>query len=238
MNIQFKQAHQGNYSSGRAYPVEYIVVHYTANSGDTAKNNADYFAREKTGTSAHYFVDQSEVWQVVKDSDTAYHCGSKNPVHPYCRNSNSIGVEMCDSLTSVPEATMERTAELVRELMGRYEVPVDRVLRHYDVTGKNCPAPWVRAPGEWDRFKEMLEGDDMTEDQVRAIVRDEYKKMEEQRAAEPADSWAEPYIRKAIEIGAMTNVGTGSEPKIDRPQAEITRQEVAVVAAALSVGVK
>ena len=84
-----------------------------------------------------------------------------------------------------------------------------------------------------------LEGDyDMTEEQVRAIVRDEYKKMEEQRAAEPADSWAEPYIRKAIEIGAMTNVGTGSEPKIDRPQAEISRQEVAVVVAALSGGVK
>ena len=48
----FKQSNKANFQPGRKSPVQYIVVHYTANKGDTAKNNADYFAREETRTSA------------------------------------------------------------------------------------------------------------------------------------------------------------------------------------------
>ena len=162
--MTFKQAHRGNYSPGRTQPIEYIVVHYTANSGDTAQNNLDYFARTKTGTSAHYFVDENEVCQSVQDTDVAWHCGSNNPRHPYCRNANSIGVEMCNSVGAVPEATRAHTAALVRELMDKYGLDSSHVLRHYDVTGKRCPAPWVDDPAEWMEFKKMLEekDDDMS----------------------------------------------------------------------------
>ena len=135
MNCPFEQARAGNYRPGRTQPVEYIVVHYTGNWSDTAKNNADYFARTVTGTSAHYFVDEEAVWQSVREDATAWHCGSSQPVHPACRNANSIGVEMCNSAGGVPPAVRDRTAALVRELMARYGVPVERVLRHYDVTG-------------------------------------------------------------------------------------------------------
>ena len=147
MAVPFKQAARGNYLPGRAGKVEYIVIHYTGIPNDTAENNAVYSAREYTGVSAHYFVDEREVWQSVRDEDTAYHCGSTRPKHPACRNYNSIGVEMCDSVGTVPAATRERTAAFVRELMDRYGVPVENVLRHYDVTGKRCPAPWVDQPG-------------------------------------------------------------------------------------------
>ena len=71
MELLFKQAARGNYRPGRTQPVEYIVVHYTGNWSDTAKNNADYFARTVTGTSAHYFVDEEAVWQSVREEDTA-----------------------------------------------------------------------------------------------------------------------------------------------------------------------
>ena len=47
------------------------MVHYTGNWSDTAKNNADYFARTVSGTSAHYFVDEEAVWQSVREEDTA-----------------------------------------------------------------------------------------------------------------------------------------------------------------------
>ena len=225
--MNMKQARRGNYLPGRAGKVEYIVLHYTANSGDTAKNNADYFARECTGTSAHYFVDEREVWQSVRDEDTAYHCGSKHPVHPLCRNANSIGVEMCDSVGAVPAATRARTAELVRELMDQYGVPPENVLRHYDVTGKRCPAPWVDNPAEWMEFKKMLEGDDdMSYEQFEQYM----NRYLTERNAKPADDWAKPYIQDAIDAGAMTDVGG----TIERPQGFITRQEMAVVAAALS----
>ena len=223
----FKQAHAGNYQKGRTQPIEYIVVHYTANKGDTAQNNLDYFARTKTGTSAHYFVDENEVCQSVQDTDVAWHCGSKNPRHPYCRNANSIGVEMCNSVGSVPEAVRARTAAFVRQKMKEYGIDSSHVLRHYDVTGKRCPAPWVDNPAEWMEFKKMLEGDDdMSYEQFEQYM-DRYLS---ERNAKPADDWAKPYIQDAIDAGAMTDVGG----TIERPQGFITRQEMAVVAAALS----
>ena len=225
--MTFKQAHTGNYQKGRTQPVEYIVVHYTANTGDTAQNNLDYFARTKTGTSAHYFVDENEVCQSVQDTDVAWHCGSKNPRHPYCRNANSIGVEMCNSVGGVPEAVRDRTADFVRQKMKEYGIDSSHVLRHYDVTGKRCPAPWVDNPAEWMEFKKMLEeDDDMSYEQFEQYM----NRYLTERNAKPADDWAKPYIQDAIDAGAMTDVGG----TIERPQGFITRQEMAVVAAALS----
>lgn len=225
--MTFKQAHTGNYQKGRTQPIEYIVVHYTANTGDTAKNNLDYFARTKTGTSAHYFVDENEVCQSVQDTDVAWHCGSKNPRHPYCRNANSIGVEMCNSVGGVPEAVRDRTAAFVRQKMKEYGIDSSHVLRHYDVTGKRCPDPWVDNPAEWMEFKKMLEeDDDMSYEQFEQYM----NRYLTERNAKPADDWAKPYIQDAIDAGAMTDVGG----TIERPQGFITRQEMAVVAAALS----
>lgn len=225
--MTFKQAHSGNYQKGRTQPIEYIVVHYTANSGDTAQNNLDYFARTKTGTSAHYFVDENEVCQSVQDTDVAWHCGSKNPRHPYCRNANSIGIEMCNSVGGVPEAVRARTADFVRQKMKEYGLDVNHVLRHYDATGKRCPAPWVDNPAEWMEFKKMLEeDDDMSYEQFEQYM----NRYLTERNAKPADDWAKPYIQDAIDAGAMTDVGG----TIERPQGFITRQEMAVVAAALS----
>lgn len=226
--MTFKQAHSGNYQPGRTQPIEYIVVHYTGNTGDTAQNNLDYFARTKTGTSAHYFVDENEVCQSVQDTDVAWHCGSKNPRHPYCRNANSIGIEMCNSVGSVPEAVRDRTAAFVQQKMKEYGLDVNHVLRHYDVTGKRCPAPWVDNPAEWMEFKKMLEGDD------EEVTQDQFNSMMEtylaQRDAQPASGWAVPHIQEAIDAGVITDVG-GS---IERPQGFVTREELATVAAALS----
>ena len=225
--MTFKQAHSGNYQPGRTQPIEYIVVHYTANKGDTAKNNVDYFARTVTGTSAHYFVDRNAVMQSVDEGDTAWHCGSDHPRHPYCRNSNSIGIEMCDSVDGVPEDVRSLTAGLVRELMVKYGIDSSHVLRHYDATGKRCPAPWVDNPAEWMEFKKMLEeDDDMSYEQFEQYM----NRYLTERNAKPADDWAKPYIQDAIDAGAMTDVGG----TIERPQGFITRQEMAVVAAALS----
>lgn len=224
--MTFKQAHLGNYQKGRTQPIEYIVVHYTANTGDTAQNNLDYFARTKAGTSAHYFVDENEVCQSVQDTDVAWHCGSKNPRHPYCRNANSIGVEMCNSVGSVPEAVRERTAAFVRQKMKEYGLDVNHVLRHYDVTGKRCPAPWVDDPQAWMDFKALLEVEEVTQEQFDAMM-DSYLARRNQQ---PASDWAKPYIQEAIDVGAMADVGG----TIASPQGFVTRQELATVAAALT----
>ena len=218
MNCPFEQARAGNYRPGRTQPVEYIVVHYTGNWSDTAKNNADYFARTVTGTSAHYFVDEEAVWQSVREEDTAWHCGSSQPVHPACRNANSIGVEMCNSAGGVPPAVRDRTAALVRELMARYGVPAEHVLRHYDVTGKRCPAPWVDRPGEWEDFKGRLEVEEVTQEQFDAMLEDYLVRRGEREAS----GWAAPYIQNAVAAGVMAEEAGG----IGRPQAFATREEL------------
>ena len=197
MRINFKQAHAGNYAAGRSGPVEYIVIHYTSNQGDTAKNNADYFAREKVGASAHYFCDENEIWQSVKDTDTAWHCGAKTYRHPECRNANSIGVEICmnDKKGNVRQGSIETAAELVRYLMQRYGVPVDRVIRHYDVTGKYCPGPMVDDPALWTAFQQSLTQTE--DDSVR------YKYYDDM------PDWAKPTVSKLVKKGYLKGEGGG-----------------------------
>lgn len=164
--MNFGEAHSSNYTVGRSKKLSYLVIHYTANNGDTAKGNINYFSGADRNASAHYFVDESDtVWQSVKDTDTAWHCGSKNPKHPECRNSNSIGIEMCSRKDTsgqyyIMEETVKNTAALVKELMLKYSIPIDNVLRHYDVTGKLCPEPFVRVPDLWEDFKRKIGGNE------------------------------------------------------------------------------
>lgn len=163
MKVQTKLADASNFNTGRSQKIAYIVLHYTGNSGDTAEGNCRYFAQPQRGASAHYFVDEIGVWQSVKDSDTAWHCGAKKYVHPTCRNANSIGIEMCSRKDEngqyfIKPETVARAVELTGELMDVYGVPIENVVRHYDVTGKNCPAPFVENPEQWEAFKDALRG--------------------------------------------------------------------------------
>lgn len=138
--------------------IKYIAIHYVG-AVSTAKNNADYFYSTYRGASAHYFVDDNEIWQVVEDNDTAWHVGS-NKYYCNARNSNSIGVEMCcyknNGVLDISQKTINHTIELVKSLMKKYSIPVENVVRHYDVTRKNCPAPFVKDLTRWNNFKAAL----------------------------------------------------------------------------------
>lgn len=176
MNIKFIQTDSRNYYKGRSQPIKYIVIHYTGNNGDTAKGNAEWYSSGKRGASAHYFVDEYDtVYQGVKDTDTAWAVGgTKIYKHPDCRNSNSISIEMCsrnkngsgkpatDGGWYFKEKTVQNAVKLTKELMEKYNIPIERVIRHYDVWGKVCPAPFVNDAGQWDDFKERLEEKEMT----------------------------------------------------------------------------
>jgi N-acetylmuramoyl-L-alanine amidase CwlA len=217
MSIPFKQCNSRNYRKGRDFPINWICLHFTANNGDTAQNNADYFAREGgLNASAHYFVDTERIVQSVKDSDTAWHCGRERGGSYYndCRNANSIGIEMCSVIRNgvyvIPEATMKRAAKLTRELMAKYHIPVSRVCRHYDVTRKNCPEPWIRNPQLWEKFKTMLtekEVEDMTEAQTRAIAKQEIANAENAKkvynTVDAVPAWGKETVQKLINKGFL-----------------------------------
>ena len=143
--------------------IKYIVLHYTANDGDTAKGNCNYFQGKNRGASAHYFVDETSVWQSVRDTDTAWSVGGGlqssggHAFYKICTNSNSISIEMCSKnrewAYTIPERTVDNAVELTKLLMGKYGIPIDRIIRHYDVNGKICPKPWVEDENQWAQFK-------------------------------------------------------------------------------------
>lgn len=54
----------------------YLVIHWVG-AVSSAYQNAKYFEQEYRGASAHYFVDDNSIYQVVEDSDAAWHCGGK-----------------------------------------------------------------------------------------------------------------------------------------------------------------
>lgn len=211
MKITYKGCNPSNYRKGREFPINWICLHFTANNGDTAQNNADYFAREVVEASAHYFVDPNEIYQSVKDSDTAWHCGRERGGSYYndCRNANSIGIEMCSVIRNgvyvIPDETVRNAAELVRYLMARHHVPVSRVCRHYDVTHKQCPEPWVRNPKQWEKFLEMLEAEDMTEAQTRKIAQEEIKKANAKvyNRVQDCPAWAQNTVQRLVNKGFL-----------------------------------
>lgn len=147
-----------NVTSGRT--IKYIVIHFVGGTGG-AEANCRYFASKKLSSSAHYFVGHAgEVWQCVDDKDIAWHCGAKVFKHPEARNSNSIGIEMCcrKDPWRFEHATVDSAVELTRFLMEKYRIPISNVIRHYDVTGKNCPEPLVKDAAAWNNFKERCAG--------------------------------------------------------------------------------
>lgn len=205
MTINFKECNPSNFKRGRTSPIEYIVIHYTANQGDTAKNNADYFAREYVGASANYFCDETSVWNSVKDTDTAWHCGGGlqssigATFFGKCKNSNSIGVEICmnDKAGNVRQGSIDTAAELTRFLMNKYKIPADCVIRHYDVTGKNCPAPMVSDISIWNAFKAVL-------------VAEKEEEMKVYRYVKDMPEWAQPTFTKAINKGIVAMDSSGA----------------------------
>ena len=150
-----------NYRKGNGKQNKYIVIHYTASTGG-AEDNCKYFLSNYRGASAHYFVGhKGEVWQCVEDKDVAWHCGASRYKHPYCRNTNSIGIELCcrkrlNGSFYFEEETVKAAQELTKELMKKYNIPIGNVLRHYDITGKVCPEPYVSDVAAWNTYKASL----------------------------------------------------------------------------------
>ena len=139
--------------------IEWIVVHYTGmvvtqGDPDTA---ASAIARSKREASTHYLVgDRADIVQLLPVKYAAYHVGAKDDgkLIP-CYNGNSIGVDLCEckldfSSSSVScndwyftPQTLANGARLIAYLAQEYNIPTDHIVRHYDVTHKRCPRPFV-----------------------------------------------------------------------------------------------
>jgi N-acetylmuramoyl-L-alanine amidase CwlA len=165
MKIQTIKAKAISYGGKRSLDsILYIVIHYTANKGDTAENNGRYFANvNKIKAGAHFFVDQrGNVVKSVNMSRVAWAVGgSRYPnyiqtggakYYGICTNYNSVSIELCDNATKDPsQAQTEAVRELIKYIKGKCK-NANTVIRHFDVTGKCCPARMTKST-KWKTFK-------------------------------------------------------------------------------------
>lgn len=133
--------------------IEYIVIHYLGNPKTTAQQNHDYFESlkdlEDTYMSANYVVGlKGEIIQCVPDDEIAY---ASNEM-----NDKSISIENChrDETGKLNEKTYESLVKLTAYLTEKYHIEKDHIIRHYDVTGKECPKYYVENEDKWEEFKE------------------------------------------------------------------------------------
>ena len=132
--------------------VKGIVVHYTGNPGTTAMQNRNYFEglaqSKKTKASSHYIIGLSgEILQCVPLDEIAYASNQ--------RNADTISIECCidNEAGRFNEKTYDALVELTAWLVGEYDLKINDIIRHYDVTGKICPKYFVEHESAWEDFK-------------------------------------------------------------------------------------
>ncbi len=154
-------------------PIKFIVCHYL---GVPNADNPDLYGG---GYGGHYNIQRDgQIFLAANPkTDVVWQCGGGlqgsggHSFYQVCTNYNSIGIEcgVCYTDTSAKdgdgdnnkwyftETTQKSLVYLVSKLMDEYNISIDHVIRHYDVTGKICPNPYVKNNGlngnwTWDEF--------------------------------------------------------------------------------------
>ena len=178
------------YSPNRV--IKFIALHYTAGTtskAGTAMSTAKWFANganPKNPASSDFIVDDSDVIQYNKDIENYYSwCvgGTKyiNPttslgasLYGIATNKNTISIEICSNKRNpksldandkdwyFTDAELDNTRELVKYLMKKYNIPIERVIMHHTVTGKLCPAMWTHNEAELKGYYDFLKSIDNT----------------------------------------------------------------------------
>ena len=232
-------------------PYQFLAIHYAASvksSKGSALNVAAWFANpQNRNGSADWIVDDELIvcynddpnrycWAVGDDSRRNSKGGR---LYGLARNKNTVSIEICNGSRSgkvesannpdlyFTDAAVQNALELAAYLMKKYNIPIENVVRHYDISGKFCPGiiGWNTNSGsdaEWIKFKARLKAmvepeseEDMTEQEVRKIVQDVLNGNDTN-----PDDWAKAELREAIDLGITD--GT-------RPKGYATRQETAIM---------
>lgn len=182
---------------------EYIVIHYTASTGDAAAQISYFNGTGANASSADFFVAwDGRVYQYNMDIKGRYSWavgGGKQSryggsYYNKCLNRNSISIEMCcKSKTGkyvgsnnanwyFTDQTVEAAVQLTKMLMAEYGIKADHVIRHFDVNGKYCPGiiGWNAPSGseaKWNEFKSAVKADStfVVEEKVEANEATVYK---------------------------------------------------------------
>lgn len=132
--------------------VKGVVIHYTANPGTDALQNRNYFENLKTSkltkASSHFVIGlKGDIVQCIPTSEIAYASNE--------RNEDTIAIEVChpDETGKFNRRSYHTLVKLVAYLVCEYNLDYEDILRHYDITGKNCPKYFVEHENKWDNFR-------------------------------------------------------------------------------------
>ena len=132
--------------------IDGIVVHYTANAGASAQGNRNYFEQlaksQTTKASSNFIIGlEGEIIQCIPTWELAYASNQ--------RNGDTVSIECChaDDTGYFNDATYRSLVQLTGWLCQKYGLTSDKVIRHYDVTGKNCPKYFVEHEDAWKAFR-------------------------------------------------------------------------------------
>lgn len=210
--------------------IRYIVIHDTGNPGVGAGAMAHYrYLQGATRPgSAQYYIDDKMIVQVIGDSRTAWSVGDKwgyknnlNRIKD-AKNINTLNLELCINRDCDPVKAYKNLLELTKNLMAKFKVPGNCVIRHYDVTGKPCPGSWSGQNwAKWWQFKEDIKKP--IEWKIDLSKDSEFGGK--QMTKDYEGHWAEKAIKSVMEKGIMVGDGQGNF----KPDDKITRAEIAVI---------
>ena len=167
--MKFIRAKSISYGPLRPYKqVKAIVIHYTGISNDTAVNECNYFAHGNTRQAgAHIFVDRAggicksvplhrPAWSVgiffTKSGGGAKYWGELN-------NYNTVSIEMCDCAKHDPSKAQIKAIKKAIKYIRRYCKNATKLVRHWDICGKQCPGRMSGGPGTvgYERWQKLLD---------------------------------------------------------------------------------
>lgn len=133
--------------------VRSIVIHYVGNPGTTAEANRNYFEELKDkknySASSHFVIGlEGEIIQCIPLDEISYASND--------RNYDTISIECChpDAAGEFNEKTYDALIQLTAWLCCKYGLSEDDIIRHYDVTGKECPLYYVKHEDAWLKLKD------------------------------------------------------------------------------------
>ena len=143
--------------------VKKIAVHYVGNPNTSALANRNYFENCKEGgryVSSHYIVGlKGEVIQCIPTDEWSY-CTNQ-------ANGYSISIETCHPKSDgiFNDSTYVSLCELCAMLLKKFNLTTNDLIRHYQITGKQCPIHWCPtkyqseavATARWNRFKQDVQ---------------------------------------------------------------------------------
>ena len=128
-----------------------IVIHYVGNPGTTAQQNRDFYNKEDSDVCSHFVIGMDG--EIILCLPLNERSAASNH-----RNHDTISIEVChpDDTGKFTDASYESLLELTRWLMEEFGLSKEHVIRHYDVTGKECPRYYVQHEDAWEQFKNDL----------------------------------------------------------------------------------